>query len=43
LFMHVPGLDGVLNGRKIYMVSCRTSQHPVFGGSRYRHLVDQCS
>jgi hypothetical protein len=32
------GSDGVLSGHEIYIGLGRTSLHPVFGGSRYRHL-----
>jgi hypothetical protein len=31
-------LDGVLGGCKVYTSSAKMSLHPVFDGSRYRHL-----
>jgi hypothetical protein len=31
----------VINGRKIYTGTGRTSLYPVFGGLRYQHLVAQ--
>jgi hypothetical protein len=37
--MHVLDLNGVLSGREIYTSLGKTSLLPVFGGSRYQHLI----
>jgi hypothetical protein len=42
LCVHILDSDGVLSGRNTYNGSGRTSLHPAFNGSRYRHLLAQC-